>query len=116
MPAVVRAARLTMKRGAVTTQEAAVEDDRSAGPQIGTVGVRGRRKYTLEAGLRAGKVRFVLFNPQVAPFSNTAGLSGSRNYICTWGRWGGGSDKWICMFICCVHVSSTVGSPVHEYF
>lgn len=30
-----------MKRRAVTTQEAAVEDDRSTGLQIGSVGVRG---------------------------------------------------------------------------
>lgn len=33
---------LRMKRRAVTTQEAAVEDDRSAGLQIGSVGVRGQ--------------------------------------------------------------------------
>lgn len=33
---------LRIKQRAVTTQEAAVEDDRSAGLQIGTVGVRGQ--------------------------------------------------------------------------
>lgn len=34
---------LRIKQRAVTTQEAAVEDDRSAGLQIGTVGVRGQQ-------------------------------------------------------------------------
>lgn len=33
---------LRMKRRIVTTQEAAAEDDRSAGLQIGSVGVRGQ--------------------------------------------------------------------------
>lgn len=33
---------LRIKQRTVTTQEAAVEDDRSAGLQIGTVGVRGQ--------------------------------------------------------------------------
>lgn len=33
---------LRIKQRAVTTWEAAVEDDRSAGLQIGTVGVRGQ--------------------------------------------------------------------------
>lgn len=37
---------LRMKRRAVTTQEAAVEDDRSAGLQIGTVGGRGQLMNT----------------------------------------------------------------------
>lgn len=35
-----------MKRRAVTTQEAAVEDDRSTGLQIGSVGVRGHLMNT----------------------------------------------------------------------
>ncbi len=35
-------AALRIKQRAVTTQEAAVEDDRSAGLQIGAVGVRGQ--------------------------------------------------------------------------
>lgn len=37
---------LRMKRRAVTTQEAAVEDDRNAGLQIGSVGVRGQLMNT----------------------------------------------------------------------
>lgn len=39
-------AELRMKRRAVTTQEAAVEDDRSTGLQIGSVGVRGHLMNT----------------------------------------------------------------------
>lgn len=39
-------ARKRIKQRAVTTQEAAVEDDRSAGLQIGTVGVRGQLMKT----------------------------------------------------------------------
>lgn len=37
---------LRIKQRAVTTQEAAAEDDRSAGLQIGTVGVRGKLMNT----------------------------------------------------------------------
>lgn len=65
---------LRMKRRAVTTQEAAAEDDRSAGLQIGSVGVRGQLMNThSKTRLRATEMWNVLPPPgtcalQVASF------------------------------------------------